>query len=562
MLQTIPCLKEPEKLLGTPKGFGVPMPPQGAAPNTSDPRVSNSPGWQHGGDEAYGWRQPAVRQSRQNVEENPCTLQQTELLTVVELAARLKCSPGFIYRRLNRSHPQYIPHIRLTPTDIRFNSQVIADLLPKSENASVSLGPSVQPGGIVGCTRHRDRKGSLLIRGKKRKLWLSQWPEGNKRMSHKLGWHDEMSRSQAERAHRQWMEKVNLQTELSGDSITLEGFFHHHYWDDDSQQYGDELLTKRPSVRRDMRSVMKHAWIPRFGSRNLNLLKTGELQGFLVSLVTTGQVGRQTAHKYKTYLSSLFSAAMRLETGVTHNPVRAIKLPSPGPQNSRRQLTLEEVVAIEQKLSDPRHRMIWKLLLWAGNRRGEIRGLRWRSVHWKQNSILVTESVWEGQSGLPKTKKGYRKIVLTTSQMEELKKYKDENYPGAGPDDWLFPGIHNRPIDLKRFMSTDVKPICEELGIKGANLHALRHLNNSMMLSEGVDVKTRMDRLGHVSENTNMIYSHVGDDTQLAASEAIERRLEEARKELESKKAGSQTPPSPLTVTLSVTPNQLVPVSN
>ena len=56
--------------------------------------------------------------------------------------------------------------------------------------------------------------------------------------------------------------------------------------------------------------------------------------------------------------------------------------------------------------------------------------------------------------------------------------------------------------------------------------------------------------------------AHVGDDTQLAASEAIERRLEEARKELESKKAGSQTPPSPLTVTLSVTPNQLVPVSN
>ena len=57
----------------------------------------------------------------------------------------------------------------------------------------------------MGCTRHRDRKGSLLIRGKKRKLWLSQWPEGNKRMSHKLGWHNEMSRSQAERAHRQWM---------------------------------------------------------------------------------------------------------------------------------------------------------------------------------------------------------------------------------------------------------------------------------------------------------------------------------------------------------------------
>jgi len=413
----------------------------------------------------------------------------------------------------------------------------------------------------MGCTRHRDRKGTLLIRGKERKLWLSQWPEGNKRMSHKLGWRDEMSRSQAERAHRQWMEKINHQRELVGDSAILTSFFHHHYWDDNSQQYGDELLTKRPSVRRDIRSVMKHVWIPRFGSRNLNSLKTGELRGFLVSLVTTGQVSRQTAHKYKTYLSSLFSAAMRLETGVTHNPVRAVKLPSSGPENTRTRPALEEVVAIEQKLTDPRHRMIWKLLLWAGNRRGEIRGLRWRSVHWEQNCILVTESVWEGQSGQPKTKKGYRKIVLTTTQMLELKKYKDENYLCAGPDDWVFPGIHNRPVDLKRFMSTHVKPICNELGIRGVSLQALRHLNNSMMLSEGVDVKTRMDRLGHVSENTNMIYSHVGDEAQLAASEAIERRLEEARKELESKKAGLTAPPSLLSVTLSVTPNQPVPLT-
>ena len=61
---------------------------------------------------------------------------------------------------------------------------------------------------------------------------------------------------------------------------------------------------------------------------------------------------------------------------------------------------------------------------------------------------------------------------------------------------------------------------------------ALRHCNNSMMLSEDVDVKTRMDRLGHVSENPNIMYSLVGDEAQLAASEAIERRLEKNREEL------------------------------
>ena len=47
-------------------------------------------------------------------------------------------------------------------------------------------------------TRNRDRKASLLVRGRKHRFWLVQWPEGDKRPSHKLGWCDEMTVSQKE----------------------------------------------------------------------------------------------------------------------------------------------------------------------------------------------------------------------------------------------------------------------------------------------------------------------------------------------------------------------------
>jgi hypothetical protein len=59
-----------------------------------------------------------------------------------------------------------------------------------------------------------------------------------------------------------------------------------------------------------------------------------------------------------------------------------------------------------------------------------------------------------------------------------------------------------------------------------------------------------------------MNYSQGGDQAPQAASEAVERRQEEARKELENKKAGSRIPPSPLSVTQPVTPNQLVPLTD
>ncbi len=89
-------------------------------------------------------------------------------------------------------------------------------------------------------TRIRYKEGTLLIRGKKRKLYLAQWSEGDKRPSHKLGWCDEMSKSQAERAKRRFMEKINSQREVAGDSVTLESFFRAHYFNEETQEYGDE----------------------------------------------------------------------------------------------------------------------------------------------------------------------------------------------------------------------------------------------------------------------------------------------------------------------------------
>jgi integrase len=482
------------------------------------------------------------------------------LLTVSELASEWNCSEDFIYRRCRKGHPQFIPHTRLTPRDIRFDRGVIAGYLQ-----SVRQGDNLSPGSAVRggyVTRNRDRKGTLLKRGKKRKLYLVQWPQGSERLSHKLGWCDEMTRSQAERAKRQFMEKINSHREVAGDSITLARFYQEHFWD--GANYKDELLNKRPSTRRDFRWTMDHIWIPQFGHRRMDTVKTADIQKVLVPMIGEGegQISRRTALKFRAYLSSMLSSALRLEAGVTHNAARGVKLPASQTEKPQLYITPEQAIAIEEQLVNPRHRMAWKLMLWAGNRCGEIRGLHWRSVHWEQNTILVTESVWEGNSTQPKTKRGYRKVILTPTQIAELKKYKDDNYPSAGPDDWLFPGRGKRPMDMHWFMSEHIKPVAEKLGIQGIHWHALRHLNNSLMLNEGVDVATRMDRLGHVSDRVNLIYSHSEDQAQVAASQAIERRLDAARADLhEKRKAGSKAPLSLLSVTLTVTPNQGLPVS-
>ena len=70
----------------------------------------------------------------------------------------------------------------------------------------------------------------------------------------------------------------------------------------------------------------------------MDSVKTGEIQAYLMSLIGRRKKEKsaaETAKKYKTYLSSMFSAAIRLEAGVTHNPVRSREAHCRGTQKSQ-----------------------------------------------------------------------------------------------------------------------------------------------------------------------------------------------------------------------------------
>jgi integrase len=413
-------------------------------------------------------------------------------------------------------------------------------------------------------TRIRYKEGTLLKRGKKRKLYLVQWSEGDRRPSHMLGWCDEMTKSQAERAKRQFMEGINSHREVAGDSVTLEGFFRGHYWNEETKEYGDELRTKRPSTQRDMKNAVRQVLLPMFGDRRMDSIKTGEIQAYLMSLIGSpekGKISRRTALKYKIYLSSMFSAAIRLESGVTRNPVRFVRLTVEEPAKPEFVLNDLQTQQIADSLEDPRHKMMWNINLWMGNRIGEARALRWKCVDWETGRVTVVESLFEGKSSKPKTKAGERGVVLNEAQLAELKLYKQNHYPQAEPEGWLFPGKRNHPIDAGWFMTKMIKPIAGRLGFPDIHWHALRHWNNSAMLNSGIDPAVRMKRVGHSSVKTNMIYSHADVALQKAASDAIWQRLQLAKQEVVRMKAESKAPLSLLSVTLTVTPKHEQPVS-
>ena len=63
---------------------------------------------------------------------------------------------------------------------------------------------------------------------------------------------------------------------------------------------------------------------------------------------------------------------------------------------------------------------------------------------------------------------------------------------------------------------------CKRHGIKYVNVHSFRHLNASLLISNGVDVKTVSSALGHSQVSTTLnIYAHSFAEAQARASETI-----------------------------------------
>ena len=59
------------------------------------------------------------------------------------------------------------------------------------------------------------------------------------------------------------------------------------------------------------------------------------------------------------------------------------------------------------------------------------------------------------------------------------------------------------------------------------NVHSLRHTNASMLIAQGVDVRTVAGLLGHSQPSTTLdIYTHAFDKNKKAASEALHQGLE------------------------------------
>lgn len=152
-----------------------------------------------------------------------------------------------------------------------------------------------------------------------------------------------------------------------------------------------------------------------------------------------------------------------------------------------------------------------------GLRRGELLGLTWDNVDFKNREVHVVRQ-WklldDGKEGFGTLKKKNSKRVVPVSEntIEILSEYRKV---------FNVVNIDNRIFPLSaEVLTTNISSISKKIDFK-VNIHMLRHTYATNLIANGVDFKTAAAILGHDVEMTMRVYSHVTNDMMKKAAEKI-----------------------------------------
>lgn len=179
-----------------------------------------------------------------------------------------------------------------------------------------------------------------------------------------------------------------------------------------------------------------------------------------------------------------------------------------------------------------RLRLLWRLVLLRGLRRGEAIGLRWEDVVEDDRLLLVRSTVLQigGRvvAGVPKTRAGEREVSLDADSAELIAAqrarqaverdilgdaYADMDLVCAWED-----GTTLRPD----YVSRRFKMLGVAAGLPEISLHMGRHTAATLGLEAGLDIKVVSDQLGHANTTiTQNLYQHVRRTVHATAAEAV-----------------------------------------
>lgn len=252
-------------------------------------------------------------------------------------------------------------------------------------------------------------------------------------------------------------------------------------------------------------SLLRNHILPKFGGRHLDGIRSEDVVNLYHGMVRDGYA-QGTANRVLILFKYLYACAKKMKVpGAESDPTSEVKLIEAN--NSReRFLTVGETQRLHaavQQSKNPQLKYIVALLLLMGNRKRELLDAKWADFDLDRRS-------WR----IPLAKSGKaRHVPLSLAALDVLRQL--PRWDGC-------PYVVPNPKTLKPYLSIyySWNTARKAADLPDVRMHDLRHSMASNLVNSGISIYHVAKVLGHTQLKTTQRYSHLSQETLLAAVDA------------------------------------------
>jgi integrase len=236
-----------------------------------------------------------------------------------------------------------------------------------------------------------------------------------------------------------------------------------------------------------------------------------------------------TLRKVLVTLGQILNYAVRHRL-LQYNPLREAERPKTnGTETSSEQgkitiLQPPQIKALLDSVEDAKYRMLFTMAVFSGARQGELLGLKWEDVDWKNNQIHIQRTYNNENFFDTKTRQSNRRIDLGINVMAELRKWKlqcPKNDLGL-----VFPNAAGGPMDHHNMRYRHFIPALKRVELPKMRFHDLRHTYASLLIAQGENPKYIQTQLGHSNPTVTLnVYAHLMKPSNPESAEKLERSI-------------------------------------
>jgi len=308
------------------------------------------------------------------------------------------------------------------------------------------------------------------------------------------------------------------------------------------KQYGESVFMPALAIRCAENTRTSYQgnldnWIyPTLGDFKLPEISAANITALLLSMQAQNK-SHSTVIKVYTILQGMFKMAYMADL-IDRNPMDKVQRPKPRKDEVKPQeaeaYTAEEIRHIWNSLSQEplKWRALVRLLIDTGIRRGECCGLQWKDVDFIKNTITICGNLcYTPDKGiyLDTPKNGRSRTIDVDPQVIALLRQLRVEQSKKAISRFVFTQDGSPEPMHPQSPARYLQRFAKRYGVADLHPHKLRHSFASIAITNGADIASVSEKLGHTDKAVTLrMYTHADQDSIKRASQIFRNAIKEA----------------------------------